>query len=233
MSLDTAKLEKVREMANGVMQARCPACAEGGHDRAGEHLRIYPDGRFGCCIHPKDGQHRKQIFALAGDRKPGTLTLRLNNAPATSAARSVKADLISFNSAPLRTELETGVPSVPALSSESNELVAPDFGTLGTAKVKSRAYEIEDVPTAMDIRPESLKDLETAVPSVPGSESLPPTTSGHRPFLNAGGDLVIPFASPARYHWWNGGQSVAATLSEIKEEARLRRSGVAGEGHGK
>ena len=33
---------------------------------AGEHLRIYPDGRFGCCVHPKDGDHRKRIFALVG-----------------------------------------------------------------------------------------------------------------------------------------------------------------------
>ena len=65
MSLDPKKLEKVRELANGGMKARCPACAEGGHDRSGEHLRIYPDGRFGCAVFPKDREHRKRIFALA------------------------------------------------------------------------------------------------------------------------------------------------------------------------
>src|SRR5512142_3003416 len=77
MSLDPAKLEKVRELAGGIVQARCPACAEGGGDQKGEHLRIYPDGRYGCCVHPKDGEHRKRIFALVGLRKPGTFTLRL------------------------------------------------------------------------------------------------------------------------------------------------------------
>jgi hypothetical protein len=55
MSLDTAKLEKVRELASGVLQARCPACAEDGGDRKAEHLRVYADGRYGCCVHPKDG----------------------------------------------------------------------------------------------------------------------------------------------------------------------------------
>src|SRR3974377_155537 len=93
MSLDTAKLEKVRELAGGIVQARCPACAEGGGDGKGEHLRIYPDGRYGCCVHPKDGEHRKRVFALAGVRKPGTFTLRLKTPPALPAARSVKAAL--------------------------------------------------------------------------------------------------------------------------------------------
>ena len=103
MSLDAAKLEKVRELAGGVVQARCPACAEGGGDRKGEHLRIYPDGRYGCCVHPKDGEHRKRIFALAGVRKPGTFTLRLKTAPALPAVQSVKAVLIASSSRTLRT----------------------------------------------------------------------------------------------------------------------------------
>jgi hypothetical protein len=38
MSLDVKKLEKVRELANGVTQARCPACAEDGGDKKGQHL---------------------------------------------------------------------------------------------------------------------------------------------------------------------------------------------------
>ena len=73
MSLDTAKLEKVRELAGGIVQARCPACAEGGGDRKGEHLRVYPDGRFGCCVHPKDGQHRKRIFCPGRRQEAGHL----------------------------------------------------------------------------------------------------------------------------------------------------------------
>ena len=84
--LDLAKLEKPRKLAGGIVQARCPACAEGGHDRTGEHLRIYPDGRFGCCVQPKDSDHRKRIWALAGLRKAGNFTLRIKTPPALPAA---------------------------------------------------------------------------------------------------------------------------------------------------
>ncbi len=76
MSLDLAKLEKVRPLANGSVEARCPACAEGGHDRKGEHLLIKPDGRFGCCANPKDREHRKRIFALAGDMSPRNIKIK-------------------------------------------------------------------------------------------------------------------------------------------------------------
>lgn len=40
---------------------------------------------------------------------------------------------------------------------------------------------------------------------------------GHlpRPYFNGNGDLVIPFDSPRRYHWWAGGQSVSETIREI------------------
>jgi len=64
----------VRQLAGGSVQARCPACAEDGQDRAGNHLRIHADGRFGCCVHPKDGDHRKRIFALAGNTSPREFT---------------------------------------------------------------------------------------------------------------------------------------------------------------
>src|SRR6266704_2628513 len=67
MSLDPSKLQKVVELGEGVKRARCPACAESGSDKSGQHLRIYPDGKFGCCVHPGDREHRKRIFALAGN----------------------------------------------------------------------------------------------------------------------------------------------------------------------
>jgi hypothetical protein len=96
MSLNVAKLEKVRELGGGIVQARCPACAEGDNDRSGEHLRIYPDGRFGCCVHPKDGEHRKRIFALVGNRKPGNFSPRIQTPSAMPAAQSVKTALTGF-----------------------------------------------------------------------------------------------------------------------------------------
>lgn len=68
MALDINKLQMVRHLGNGSIQARCPACAESGGDRSGLHLRIYADGRYGCVVNPgKDGElHRRRIFALAG-----------------------------------------------------------------------------------------------------------------------------------------------------------------------
>jgi hypothetical protein len=179
MSLDVRKLEKVRELADAVIQARCPACAEGGHDRKGEHLRIFPDGRFGCCVNTKDREHRKRIFALAGDRTPGRLTVRVAAATSKPPATSVKASL------------------------------AASFGTLGTVVSMSRACAREDSSNNI----EGLKDFELAVPSVP--ECSHPADE-RLPYLTAGGTLVILFASPERYHWWKGGQSVAETLNEVR-----------------
>lgn len=78
MSLNLSKLEKLFNLGNGAMRARCPACAAAGQDRTGEHLRIAADGRFGCCIHPKDREHRKKIFALAGERsRPQPIRVRV------------------------------------------------------------------------------------------------------------------------------------------------------------
>lgn len=199
MSLDVGKLEKVRELAGGIVQAQCPACAEGGGDRKGEHLRIYPDGRYGCCVHPKDGEHRKRIFALAGSLrtatgKPGTFTVRLKvlahgHQTALPAARSVKAALTEWRvqSAECRmkepegagtpgtpkTESENGVPSVPRPLQTATTPAAAGFGTPGTGNSELRAYAREDSTAASTYTGGDslgkLKDLESGVPSVPRS----------------------------------------------------------------
>ena len=72
MSLDVQKLAVSRRLEDGTVVARCPACAAVGQDRAGEHLVVYPDGRFGCVVHPGEGGclHRKAIWAAVGKRKP-------------------------------------------------------------------------------------------------------------------------------------------------------------------
>jgi hypothetical protein len=221
MSLDVAKLEKVRELGGGIVQARCPACAEGGNDRSGEHLRIYPDGKFGCCVHPKDGDHRKRIWALVGIRKPGIFSLRLKTPPALPPAQSVTAALIGFGRGTLGTGKSESV-SPAADNSAQAELITPESGTLGTANLKLRARARVDSSSPNIDRVDfqvKLEDLAKTVPSVPTAVvSQPPSAAGERlPFLTAGGDLSIPFDSPERYHWWRGGQSVAATIQEVKE----------------
>ena len=233
MSLDVSKLEKVRELAGGIVQAQCPACAEGGNDRSGEHLRIYPDGRFGCCVHPKDGEHRKRIWALAGVRQPGIFLLRLKPPPALPAAQSVKAALTGFTARTVRTPFSESVSTSseasqvsPAADNGQTDLQSKYFRTVRTAFLHPYAYAREDT-TNIDTPVYMCKDLASAVlPVLTGFEGMAgPTPSAapcgepmlRLPFLTAGGDLSIPFDSPERYHWWRGGQSIAETLQEVKE----------------
>ena len=67
MSLDIKKLSNVSEKPDGKRTARCPACALDGKDKKGEHLVLYPDGKFGCVKYDKDATHRKLIHSIAGD----------------------------------------------------------------------------------------------------------------------------------------------------------------------
>jgi hypothetical protein len=35
------------------------------------------------------------------------------------------------------------------------------------------------------------------------------------PHINVRGELIVPFDSDLKYHWWNGGQSILMTLREL------------------
>jgi len=75
MSLDIVKLENAER--NGVrITARCPACAEHGHDNKGNHLSIDEHGRFSCVVNPGEygDEHRKRIYALVGKGDGATST---------------------------------------------------------------------------------------------------------------------------------------------------------------
>src|SRR3954470_24038762 len=89
MSLDRTNLQKVRELARGGVQAQFPSCAETGNDRKGDHLRISPDGKFGCCVFPGDREHRKRIFALAGNHSPTEIKLRVASATAATVQTGI------------------------------------------------------------------------------------------------------------------------------------------------
>ena len=79
MSLDISKLQNVCSRGKKII-ARCPACAESGHDRRGKHLVIDAEGRFACVVYPGDSadakEHRKRIFSLCGDRAVKPLDVR-------------------------------------------------------------------------------------------------------------------------------------------------------------
>lgn len=96
MGLDPSKLEKVKHRGPNVI-ARCPACAESGGDRKGEHLMINDAGQFGCVLFPGQGgqQHRQRIFELAGVKEiPGkSFEIRKPPRPA-SKAEVIQKDIL-------------------------------------------------------------------------------------------------------------------------------------------
>jgi hypothetical protein len=61
-------------------------------------------------------------------------------------------------------------------------------------------------------RAATAKALTTGV----GQEAARPGRPLREPYLTPGGDLVIPFDSDPKYHWWKGGQSVKNTIAELK-----------------
>lgn len=67
MAIDLSKLENVKQHGSKVI-ARCPACAENGSDRKGEHLFIEQSGKFGCVVFSgaEGHKHRQRIFELVG-----------------------------------------------------------------------------------------------------------------------------------------------------------------------
>lgn len=69
MTLDLHLLRKVKPIGDGY-RAQCPACLEAGMDKSGDHLRIFPDGRWGCAVNPGDHEHRKRIWELAKGAGP-------------------------------------------------------------------------------------------------------------------------------------------------------------------
>ena len=79
MSFDWSKLENVRHRGVNTI-ARCPACAEQGNDRKGEHLFINANGQFGCVLYPgaNGHKHRQRIYQLAcnGSKKDKTIEIK-------------------------------------------------------------------------------------------------------------------------------------------------------------
>jgi len=231
VSLDPSKLEKVVALADGVKRARCPACAEGGHDRSSEHLRIYPDGRFGCCVYPKDPEHRKRIYALAGERSRRVIKVRVAGARSVQPLQGgIFGKLGELFPAPKTrdawdalNEVETEKADVGTLGTgemKSAEKPANTLGTLGTPFLNPRAYREENIGYLY-------KEFETPVPSVPRSLQTAtekfetessrgvPSVPKRMPHFLADGTLVIPFSAPERFHWWKGGQTIAETRKEL------------------
>lgn len=97
MGLDLTKLEKIRRRGSNTL-ARCPACAETGGDRKGEHLFINDHDQFGCVLYPgADGQqHRKRIFELAGIKEEPKKHFEVKNpsSPLIAGHKVIQKDIL-------------------------------------------------------------------------------------------------------------------------------------------
>jgi len=111
MSLDFSKLKSVQWDGEKTI-AQCPACAAEGHDSTEDHLAIYPDGKFGCVVHPKDKEHNREIFRLAGNHdsfQRGPVPMRIKRPPcATAKPRTLL--VLDWLVAPRRADLSDSQP---------------------------------------------------------------------------------------------------------------------------
>ncbi len=233
MSLNLNELEKVRHLANGSVEARCPACAEGGHDRKGEHLFIKPDGRFGCCANPNDREHRKRIFALAGDTAPRSIKVK------TSAVKVAAPAVMSGVLGRLgrvfagRAKADKGPDAsdgVGEVRSEPNAVRTPRTGVMKfieagqqesrTLRTPLNTYtcveENRDEHVCIEVQGVRVGVSAPSELSPPLMESAKGVRGVRMPYLTPSGVLGIPFESPERFQWWKGGQSIAETRAEVR-----------------
>ena len=65
------------------------------------------------------------------------------------------------------------------------------------------------------VGPETEPNDEEKTFDVPDINVCPPAFQSNMARLKVDGTLVIPFDSPPRYHWWNGGQTITQTRREL------------------
>jgi hypothetical protein len=227
LSLRMDKLDKVVELSNGGKKARCPACAEGGQDRKGQHLRIAADGKFGCCVFPGDAEHRRRIFALAGDFGPKEIRVRVaaftERAPVQTGIIGKIASVAieepteeSADGSDGGTELQTQFAEIRTGRTAESESAESDDEQSRTARTESllltRNAKNDHSYTKLIEFADPVRSVRVEV-RPPNDQ---PTTVAPLPYLLSDGALRIPFNSPERYHWWKeGGQSIRETLAEL------------------
>jgi hypothetical protein len=83
---------------------------------------------------------------------------------------------------------------------------------------------IEEAPPASREEISSgLPDGVTALTEEAGAPEWDSVQRGRQmPYIDATGTLVIPFDSDPKYYWWAGGQTVAATLTELGASPDVR-----------
>lgn len=97
MSLDISKLDCVKNRSDRTTAA-CPACREQGGDKKGDHLVIWPDGKFGCVAYQDDPVHRSRIYAIAGrpDEKESHQAPKTKKSPSWQTPEAAAAGVSPF-----------------------------------------------------------------------------------------------------------------------------------------
>ena len=78
--------------------------------------------------------------------------------------------------------------------------------------------------TGKAINQYSKDEMEILIKSI--LESVRPSRDGpfRKPYINEYGELIIPFDSDPKYHWWRDvGQSIAVTLRELQAPEEVWR----------
>ena len=259
MPLEIKKLANRVDLADGTIRTRCPACAELGQDKQGDHLRVYPDGRFGCCVFPRDREHRKRIFALAGEHSRQGIKVHVTPVKTTGAVQTgilgrlgrvfptptavvpssdASDGAAQFGAqcrddpAPVRT-LRTGIGRPNHDSTGQGVFSIDESRTPRTGSADSYVY-LEGAASVVGANTSTLKGHAGGVRGVregAGDEGLPESAAnqGPMPYYTPGGTLVIPFDSPERFHYWKPG---GQSLKQTAAEARSRLAteGLAGDG---
>jgi hypothetical protein len=224
MSLDLSKLEKVRDFGEGML-ARCPACAETGQDGRGEHLRIYPDGKFGCCVHPGDSEHRKRIFALAGERGRRGITIRVVDAKGGAIQSGILGRLGRVFVSPAKAAKSPDATDGFGEVEPQTEVRTPRTGEMNSGQTSfeySRTLRTPPSPLTRVAKETDNAEKQEREPKEFGDGVRNVRDGAQLPYQLADGTLVIPFDSPERYHWWRGGQCVGATLAELRAGAATK-----------
>ena len=144
MGLDLSRLEKVKRRGSNTI-ARCPACAESGGDRKGEHLLINDAGQFGCVLFPGQSgqQHRQRIFELAGVKNtPGKGFEIRKPPPLASRAMVIQKDILGHLGR---------IPSTHARKSFESHLNEKEY--------KAQEEPTDSVPTVPEPEQDSLNEL--------------------------------------------------------------------------
>lgn len=225
MSLDLSKLENIKENRSHII-ARCPACAEQGRDRKGNHLSIDENGRFTCVLYSGESgrEHRKRIFKLVGGKGQMNTSIKVK----VPQCKSNQNKTTLFNDSD---NCNLGRLGRVNLTHKESMVIEKDIlGRLGRLFITPH---IDSQKKKNDI----CKEYEIAVPSVPtepmANADKPTAAEAEalyermcimgencepeevKPYVSDFGILVIPWNSARKYHYWNKGQSVCNTLKEL------------------